>query len=81
MINKNTEKLIKELTGKGWQFMLVYAPIVNSLSEPPEWFWEADFSIELPNGLYDNHQSGFHPSDPNKAIEVAYRNIKEGHRL
>ena len=81
MIIASTENLVKKLIADNWQFMLVYAPVVHSSTELPEWCWEADFTKQLLSGVYDNHESGFHSTDPNEAIKEAYQNVKDGKRL
>ena len=77
MINEECTHLIRELIQQDWQFMLTW----TDLDKKGTWYWEADFSRQLPNGRYDNHESGFDDCNPNIAIKQAYQNIKDGKRL
>ena len=80
MINSKQRKNIEELISNGWQFWISYAPM--DLNPNNKFGWEADFTRYIPStGLYDNHETGIHETDPNKAIEIAYNNIINGNKL
>jgi hypothetical protein len=78
-ITKESSSKVKELTDAGWQFMLHYSDEYSYECDIEGSYWCADFTRKLPNRLYDNHKSGY-SLDPNKAIEIAYHNIKNGIR-
>ena len=77
LINEKSTDMINELIKDGWHFTLTWCDI---LSKENEMKWEADFTKRMTNGLWDNHKDG-ESLDVNKAIEIAYNNIKTGKRL
>jgi hypothetical protein len=79
LINAISTNQINELLKDGWEFMLHYGDH-KTFCDIQEACWEADFTRLINNGLWDNHESGY-DVDPNIAINIAYKNIKNGIRL
>lgn len=74
LFNTRTQDIIVEMISKGWGFSINYSDIPYDESLEG-FFWEADFYKRMDkSGLFDNFKSGYHPNDPNQAVEQAYYN-------
>jgi len=67
---------MNELISEGWEFSLHYGDHKTDcdIKQP---CWQADFTRMKDDGLWDNHECGY-GSQPGLAVEIAYRNIKNG---
>jgi hypothetical protein len=63
-------KKIDEMIKAGYEFMLTY-----DNSEGPL-MWLADFTRQIPEQGFDNHEPGKHPDNPSMAILEAFNNHK-----
>jgi len=73
MITEEAANKINELIQKGWEFSLHHGEDICGKVKGIT--WEADFTKKKENGLWDNHESGYHKDNPSIAIIEAYDNI------
>jgi hypothetical protein len=78
LISPESTDQIKELINQGWEFSLHYGDHTMFSSKRID--WESDFTRQMEDGLWDNHESGY-GSTPDESINNAYNNIKNGKRL
>lgn len=80
LLTPKASRLIKELIGKGWSFMLAYDDM-NRGKYDGKMCWSADFTRRLKSGKYDNHKDGISFKNPSYAVKKAYWNVKNHNKV
>jgi hypothetical protein len=79
LLDAEATKQVMELIKEGWEFSLHFGDH-SSYCDLDLPCWEADFTIKLANGKWDNHECGYSYT-PGEAINQSYMNIKNGNRF